>query len=262
MIERVKNAMVGAGASWVLWLMLVLSVVSLAVMLERAWLYWSIRDDLTALMRELGKLLRAGDLEGARVRLEKSPSAEAAVVVAGIVEADLGAEAAEEAMAAASALQRTKLEKRLAYLGTLGNNAPFIGLLGTVIGIVGAFEELGKAHPAAPGGAGAAAAAAATSQLAPQAVMTNIAEALVATAVGLLVAIPAVAAFNMFQRIVRTTLSNTDALSHVLLAHLKAKGEGATAITGAVVRASDPGARRAKAPARRAVEPEEEEGVS
>ena len=51
--------------------------------------------------------------------------------------------------------------------------------------------------------------------------MTNIAEALVATAVGLLVAIPAVASFNMFQRIVKTTLASTDALSHVLLAHLK-----------------------------------------
>ena len=54
-------------------------------------------------------------------------------------------------MAGASALQRMKLERRLAYLGTLGNNAPFIGLLGTVIGIVGAFEELGKARGPAAG---------------------------------------------------------------------------------------------------------------
>ena len=80
MIERIKSAMVGAGAGWVLWLMLALSVISLAVMLERAWLYWSLHDDLPALMRELGRLLRAGDLEGARKRLEASPSAEAAVV--------------------------------------------------------------------------------------------------------------------------------------------------------------------------------------
>src|SRR5580692_4176976 len=144
MIERIKSAMVGAGAAWVLWLMLALSVVSLAIMLERAWLYWTLRDDIEALMRELGRLLRAGDLDGARRRLEASPSAEAAVVVAGVVEADLGADAAAEAMAGASALQRLKLERRLAYLGTLGNNAPFIGLLGTVIGIVGAFEEFGK----------------------------------------------------------------------------------------------------------------------
>jgi len=116
----VKSAMVGLGTGWVLVLMLVLSIISLAVMLERAWLYWSLRDDIDELMRDLGKLLRGGDLEGARRRLEASRSAEAAVVVAGLVEADRGVEAAQEAMEGASALQRLKLEKRLAFLGTLG----------------------------------------------------------------------------------------------------------------------------------------------
>ena len=47
-------------------------------------------------------------------------------------------------MKGAAALERMKLERRLAYLGTLGNNAPFIGLFGTVIGVVQAFEELGQ----------------------------------------------------------------------------------------------------------------------
>ncbi len=215
MIERVKSAMVGLGATWVLWLMLGLSVISLAIMLERLWLFWTLGDDIPQLMRDLAKCLREGDLQGARKRLEASPSAEAAVVMAGLVESELGVESAEEAMASASALQRNKLERRLAFLGTLGNNAPFIGLLGTVIGIVGAFDELGKARNTGM--------SAAASALAPDAVMRNIAEALVATAVGLVVAIPAVAAFNIFQRVVKTTLANTDALSHVLLAHLKAK---------------------------------------
>src|SRR5580693_27945 len=205
--------MVGLGTGWILALMLVLSVISLAVMLERAWLYWSLRDDIDELMRDLGKLLRAGNLGEARRRLEASRSAEAAVVVAGLVEADHGVAAAEEAMEGASALQRLKLEKRLAFLGTLGNNAPFIGLLGTVIGIVAAFDELSKVKLAAASG---------SSQLAPEAVMGRISEALVATAVGILIAIPAVAAFNAFQRVVRGTLGNTEALGHLLLAHLKA----------------------------------------
>jgi biopolymer transport protein ExbB len=204
---------VGLGAGWVLWLMFALSVVSLAIMLERAWLFWSLRDDVAGLMRDLGRILRTGDMAAARQRLEQSPSAEAAVVVAGVVEAEHGADAAEEAMAGAAALQKNKLEKWLAYLGTLGNNAPFIGLLGTVIGIVGAFEEFGKGPAQAVAGAATAGPS--------EAVMRNIAEALVTTAVGLVVAIPAVAAFNMFQRIVKTTLSNTDALGHVLLAHLR-----------------------------------------
>jgi biopolymer transport protein ExbB len=213
LIDRVKSAMVGLGTGWVLLLMLFLSVVSLAVMLERAWLYWSLRDDFDGLMRDFGRLLRSNDLEGARRRLEASRSAEAAVVVAGLVESDRGVEAAEEAMDGASALQRLKLEKRLAFLGTLGNNAPFIGLLGTVIGIVAAFDELSRVKMAAAAG---------STQLAPEAVMGRISEALVATAIGILIAIPAVAAFNGFQRVVKATLANTEALGHVLLAHLKA----------------------------------------
>src|SRR3954468_2269689 len=244
MIERVKSAMVGLGPGWVLVLMLVLSVVSLAIMLERAWLYWSLRDDVPTLMRDLGRLLRGGDLDGARKRLEASPSAEAAVVIAGIVEAGMGSEAAEEAMLGATGLQKLKLEKRLTFLGTLGNNAPFIGLLGTVIGIVGAFDELGKQKNATM--------TAAATQVAPEAVMTNISEALVATAVGLLVAIPAVAAFNWFQRIVRATLANTDALSHVLLAHLRATGEGGANVEDAMTAAAGHAERPSRAPSKAA----------
>ena len=213
LIERVKSAMVGTGTGWILLLMLFLSVVSLAIMLERAWLYWSLRDNIDELMRDLGKLLRGGDMDGARRRLEESRSAEAAVVIAGLVEADRGVASAEEAMDGASALQRMKLEKRLAFLGTLGNNAPFIGLLGTVIGIVAAFDELSKVKMASAAG---------STQLAPEAVMARISEALVATAIGILIAIPAVAAYNAFQRVVLGTIANTEALGHVLLAHLKA----------------------------------------
>jgi len=76
--------------------------------------------------------------------------------------------------------------------------------------------------------------------------MTNISEALVATAVGLLVAIPAVAAFNWFQRIVRATLANTDALSHVLLAHLKATGAGGADVEAAMEAAASRGERPSK----------------
>ena len=220
MIERIKSAMVGMGASWVIWLMFALSVVSLAIMLERAWFFWSLRDDVSILMRDLGRLLRAGDLAGARQRLEQSPSAEAAVVVAGVVEAEHGADSAKEAMAGAANLQKVKLERNLAYLGTLGNNAPFIGLLGTVIGIVGAFEEFGKGPAQLAVGAATAGPS--------EAVMRNIAEALVTTAIGLVIAIPAVAAFNWFQRMVKITLSNTEALGHVLLAHLKSEHAGAS----------------------------------
>jgi biopolymer transport protein ExbB len=95
-------------------------------------------------------------------------------------------------------------------LGTLGSNAPFIGLLGTVIGIVMAFDALGAAGPTgAP----------------PAAVMCAIAEALVATAVGLFVAIPAVVAYNAFQRRVRVLLGGTDALAQKLLSFVPGQEE-------------------------------------
>jgi biopolymer transport protein ExbB len=225
LVEWLKRIMVGFGAAWVMWFMLGLSVVSVAIMLERGWFFWSIRENLAALARELRALLRKGDIEAAIRRLEQSNSAEAAVVVAGLHEADRGPKAADEAMHGAAALQRMRLERRLAYLGTLGNNAPFIGLFGTVIGVMMAFDELGKqAHGAAASGAAAAAAAAA---MAPQAVMSSIAEALVATAVGLFVAIPAVAANNFFQRRTKQILANTDTLSCVLLSYLWAVESGA-----------------------------------
>jgi biopolymer transport protein ExbB len=135
--------------------------------------------------------------------------------MSGLDEADRGAKSASEAMIGARALQRVKLERRLAYLGTLGNNAPFVGLFGTVIGVVQAFEVLGKQDAAM-------AVSEAAQGMAPQEVMAAIAEALVATAVGLFVAIPAVAMYNIFQRRLKSILANTDALGSVLLAHLVA----------------------------------------
>lgn len=218
LVEWLESLMTNFGAAWVMWLLIALSVLSVAVMLERAWFFFSLRDDLARLASQLRERLRAGDLAGARRELEASPSAEAAVVVAGLMEADRGARAAEEAMKGAAALQRIKLERRLAYLGTLGNNAPFIGLFGTVIGVVRAFEQLGKQ------GTGAAAAASTT---APTAVMAAIAEALVATAIGLAVAIPAVAMYNVFMRRAKGILANTDALSRVLLSYLVGTDEHA-----------------------------------
>ncbi len=217
LVEWLQHLMTNFGATWVMWLMIGLSVISVTIMLERGWFYYSLRDDIPGLAQSLRERLRNDDLDAAVNLLEKSPSAEAAVVVAGLREADRGAKAADKAMRGAAALQKMKLERRLAFLGTLGNNAPFIGLFGTVIGVVQAFEHLGKQGMET---------AQAASGAAPQEVMSSIAEALVATAVGLAVAIPAVAAYNFYQRHTRAVLGNTDALSNVLLAYLSGEPNG------------------------------------
>lgn len=213
MIEQLTHLMVNGGAGWVLWLLFALSFLSVGVAIERAWVFRSSAGTVDALVPKLRKLLRSDDHPEASKLLEQDNSVVGRVVGAGLAESDLGSEAAAEAMAAAMGLERKRLEGRLMVLGTIGNNAPFVGLLGTVIGVVGAFDALGK-----PTAAGAAATA-----MAPERVMSTIAEALVATAVGLVVAIPAVAVFNYFQGRVSTALADAETLGHVLLAHLRAE---------------------------------------
>lgn len=216
-VERSKHLLLEMGATPILYLMLALSVVSVAIMIERGWFFVKLSENIAQLASALAARLDEHDLNGADALVRASNSAEAAIVAAGLRQLGRGAAAAEEAMASATALQRMRLERRLAYLGTLGNNAPFIGLLGTVIGIVQAFDKLQNA------GAGGGASGPATD------VMGAIAEALVATAIGLCVAIPAVAAFNYFQRRIRATLANSEALTHLLLAYAKGEAPNARA---------------------------------
>jgi biopolymer transport protein ExbB len=197
--ERLLGFML-LGSEWVLWLLLFLSVVSVAVMVERA-IFLRARGDADALAREIRSLLKGGDVEGARQALAGRTAPAAVVAAAGLDHFDRGTDAVGEAMAGAKARLRVDLERNLGVLGTLGNNAPFIGLFGTVLGIIKAFADL--SHNS---GGGAAT------------VMAGISEALVSTAVGLMVAIPAVIAFNFFQGKVRKTLARVDAVAHTLLA--------------------------------------------
>jgi biopolymer transport protein ExbB len=210
-VARSKLLMLGMGARPVLWLLILLSVISLAVALERAWLLVRIRDDLAVLMRKLREAFRSSDLAAAGATLSLSRAPAATIALAGLEELPRGREAVEQAMSGARALEKRRLERRLAFLGTLGNNAPFIGLFGTVIGIMEAFDKLGQA------GHGAVAAVAG----APSAdVMGGIAEALVATAVGLAVAIPAVAAYNYLQRRIKGLLADAEVLGALVLGHV------------------------------------------
>jgi biopolymer transport protein ExbB len=217
--ETLKHVLLASGTSWVLWLLGVLSVASIATVVER-WLFYRSRDaDLVALAALVDKRLAVGDTQQAITELGRSRSVAASIAATGLRLAYLGPTAVDKAMQSATALERSRLEERLAYLGTLGNNAPFIGLFGTVIGVIHAFEELGR-------GSGAALTGGAASQVASQAVMTAIAEALVATAVGILVALPAVAAHNYFQRRVSALLSGSEVLSNLVLAYLSGNDGG------------------------------------
>ena len=216
-VQAVKALLINSGAGWVLWLLAGLSVASLAVALERWLSYLGQSSRAAALARHLDERLSRGAFAETAGELARSRSVAARVAAAGLRLAPLGPESAQRAMESAVALERRSLERRLAFLGTVGNNAPFIGLFGTVIGVIHAFEELGRGTP---GQAGASAAAAAGAS---QAVMTALAEALVATAIGIAVALPAIAFYNALQRRVAILLQETDAVSSLVLAYLSAR---------------------------------------
>lgn len=112
-----------------------------------------------------------------------------------------GHEQIDKAFDAYAVEKRIELEKGLPILGTLGSTTPFIGLLGTILGIIVSFGELSR-------GTGST-----------NSVMFSLAEALILTAVGLIVAIPAVIAFNYFNRKVKLVLSEAQSLKDLFIAY-------------------------------------------
>lgn len=199
------------GAEWVMWLMLALGFLLIVLAIERLRLFVRTRVDAPAMGRALVQALDAGDLEKARALFRAGAAMEERVLADALEAYDRGPHVVAEIMKSAMARERQRYGRFLSYFGTVGNNAPFIGLFGTVIGIIVAFKELG-ANP--KGGL--------------EVVGPGIAEALVATAVGLLVAIPAVVLFNVFKGMVRDRVGNTDFLGSIVLAHLNRTrgGEG------------------------------------
>ena len=202
-IQHRLTAFALLGATWVMWLLIGLSVLGVAIMLERAYFFAVTRDNVEALRKDLLELLRRGDLGGARKRAQHSRSFEASIVMAGLDAAADGAASATERIAGEEKIARLRMERNLAFLGTVGNNAPFVGLLGTVLGIIRAFHSLDQSQGKVTAG-----------------LMSDIGEALVATAIGIMVALPAVATYNYYQRVIKTRLSRGGALGSDVVSHL------------------------------------------
>jgi len=196
-------------AEWVLYLLFLLSLISVAIMIERAWFFARHRVDAQAVAERLDALLGNGDFEGAHAYLGQHDALETNVVRFGLQAHARGPEAVEELLRGAESRERLRYSRRLSFLATVGSNAPFIGLFGTVLGIIKAFRDLSNDLANAAGS-----------------VLGGISEALIATAVGLLVAIPAVVAYNVFAGRVKTVVANGNLLSRTLMSQLKSEGEG------------------------------------
>lgn len=197
------DIMLRAGSHWVLYLMIGLSLISVAIMVERLWFFLVELPPRAQLSAALAALRTSGH-EAALAKLAGARSMQAEVARQCLAHAGEGADVVEEHKLATVERERLRYEKWLAFLGTLGANAPFVGLFGTVLGIIRAFHDLAQSQVQGT-----------------QAVMSGIAESLVATGVGLVIAIPAVASYNAFIRRVETQTSESEALAHAILAHVK-----------------------------------------
>jgi biopolymer transport protein ExbB len=212
MLAHVFLGMSLLGAEWVLYLLVILSVISVAVMIERWRFYAVASSQLPDFRKGVRDAVAAGRWADAKQAAQKR--------LQGGKGADLESEMASEILkhggagqkpsidilteSARDAVVRARLswDKNLAILATIANIAPFIGLFGTVLGIIKAFHDLSHQATGA------------------QTVTAGISEALVATAIGILVAIPASVGFNLFQRRVKAAVSEADALKSFLISRV------------------------------------------
>ncbi|MEK7348064.1 MAG: MotA/TolQ/ExbB proton channel family protein [Candidatus Eisenbacteria bacterium] len=157
------------------------SVVGLGLIIERAWFFTRARTDTRRLMGEVLRTLQDQGLESAQRMLHARRGPIAAVLHSGLARAKRGPEAVEKAIETAASIEIALLERGLIWLATVANIAPLLGFLGTVSGMIHAFEAIAAAE-----------------EVSAKLVATGISEALITTAAGLIVAIPVQAAHNYF----------------------------------------------------------------
>jgi biopolymer transport protein ExbB len=176
-------------------IILTCSVITFGFALERLLYFWRRRGQPDQVLSGTLERVRAGNLKEAAWLCATTAHPVGAVARQVVENPSLGPDAVEEKMQIALSDQKLQLERHLGWLGTMGNTAPLIGLLGTVWGIMRAFHDMAN-----------------TGSAGPSVVAAGIAEALFTTAAGLLVAVPAVMLYNHFVR--RTHVMLTVAENH------------------------------------------------
>lgn len=200
-------AMVGHEVT--LWLLVLLSILSIAFILERFFSLGKVRKESVKISEQLREILQTNNLPELESLAKDKQNLESRALSYGLRHIrERGPAGLEEIFTSFAAIERPGLERYLGFLATVGSNAPFIGLLGTVFGIMDAFRGLAQSQGDAT------------------AVMLGISKALVATAIGLIVAIPAVIAYNYFQKQVKGVLLNLEGVKDLCLAYAKTKKAG------------------------------------
>ena len=177
------NWMDVVGSSPIVMVLIGFSIITLGIVIERSRYYWKLNGKPEAIFETALSKLRRGQ-KGEAMRICEScthPMGPVAVQVLGSESKD--PEEAEERLQIAMSQQKLFLEHNLGLLGTMAAVAPLVGLLGTVWGIMRAFRDMGS-----------------TGSAAPSVVAAGVAEALVTTAIGLIIAVPALMLYNHFAR--------------------------------------------------------------
>lgn len=203
----------GSVSKIVLLLLLVFSIISWAVIFSK-WRAFRVADREDR--RFLTLLAKTKDLDELYRQVRRLEGSPCAIVFEGVMErlgAETGVDTKGDGLVDQHVVERmasylgqgqlSRLETYLPFLATTGNITPFIGLLGTVMGIIDAFHEIGAQGTASI-----------------SAVAPGVAEALVATAAGLFTAIPAVIAYNYFLTRIRNTAFRLDSVAIELLSSL------------------------------------------
>lgn len=191
--------------SWAIDLLLALSVFAVAVIIDRIWAYRGLKVNEKRLMERIRSALKRKKSDEAIYICESANNPLAEVLKVAIKNKDLPIEDVAELVDGAMLRTKTILEKRLSILSTISFIAPLLGLLGTVLGIIRAFRDL------AISGSGG-----------PSVVMMGVAEALVTTVLGILIAIPASIGYNFFLNHVRTYMVRIEIAAKELLAFVDA----------------------------------------
>lgn len=190
-----------ARTSWAIDLLLALSVFAVAVIIDRIWAYRGLKVNEERLMERIRSALKRKKSDEAIYICESANNPLAEVLKVAIKNKGLPIEDVAELVDGAMLRTKTILEKRLSILSTISFIAPLLGLLGTVLGIIRAFRDL------AISGSGG-----------PSVVMMGVAEALVTTVLGILIAIPASIGYNFFINHVRTYMVRVEIAAKELLA--------------------------------------------
>lgn len=188
--------------------LLFLSVISIGLILERYFALKKITSESARVRNRLKVALQSNSVEDVE-DLAKDPSSIEGRAAGYALKhmKDSGNKGVEEIFNTFALLERPEIEKYLNFLATIASNAPYIGLLGTVLGIMKAFNDLAMAPEAGQ-----------------QTVMAGISSALIATAAGLFVAIPAVIFYNHFNKQVRGIFQSIESVKELTLAYAKKKG--------------------------------------